>query len=57
MCDQIAKLAVGGQEGECDRTRFTILTKVRRARGEGVLSVFFFSAEVIYGHVPMQNAQ
>lgn len=37
VCDQIAKLAMGGQEGESDRTRFTILTKVRG--GEGILSV------------------
>ncbi|CAM9454807.1 unnamed protein product, partial [Pylaiella littoralis] len=27
VCDQIAKLAIGGREDDCDRTRFTVLTK------------------------------
>lgn len=39
MCDQIAKLAIGGQEGACDRTRFTILTKVRSTCNQGFLRI------------------
>lgn len=40
VCEQIMKLAIGEQDGETNRTRFTLITKVRRRCSLWVLDTF-----------------